>query len=123
MTEFDPKQLEARLIAALGPQREIGEVTFKPMFGGITGYTCGRNFASLSNVGLALKLSPSDREALLNEPGTRPLQYEPNSPPSKQSVVVSDVILADDARLGAWVARSMVHCQMQPLPKKRKPKA
>jgi TfoX/Sxy family transcriptional regulator of competence genes len=115
----EPKTLQGHIEAALGPMLAHQEVTFKPMFGGITGYTRGRNFASLSNVGLALKLSKPDMAALLLLPGARPLQYEPNAPVSKQSVVVPDTMLADAADLSAWLERSMAHCQTLPLPKKK----
>src|SRR5689334_12491474 len=118
----DPKALQQRLEAVLGRGLDVHEVTFRPMFGGITGYTKGRNFASLSNVGLALKLDGPSREALLAVPGARPLQYEPEMPPSKQSVTLPEAILADDGLLLGWVERSMAFCQTQPLPKKKAPK-
>lgn len=121
--EFDAKALQQRLEEVLGASREAHEVTFKPMFGGVTGYTRGRNFVSLSNVGLALKLDAEQREALLKEPGARPLQYDPSMPPSKHSVTVPDVMLDDTDRLRAWVEKSITYCQTQPLPKKRAPKA
>lgn len=119
MTEFDPKALQQKLEQVLGAGRDVHEVTFKPMFGGVTGYTRGRNFVSLSNVGLALKLDAPDREALLTEPGARPLQYDPSMPPSKQSVTVPDAMLDDPDALHSWVERSIRYCQTQPLPKKR----
>ena len=39
-----------------------GEMTFRPMFGGICAYIGGRVFASLSDVGLALKLAPGSQQ-------------------------------------------------------------
>lgn len=116
---FDPKTLQHRLETVLGRGLDVHEVTFRPMFGGITGYTRGRNFVSLSNVGLALKLDANSRDELLAVPGAKPLQYDPEMPPSKQSVTVPETILEDDARLQGWVERSILHCQTLPPPKKK----
>ncbi len=120
MSPHEPKALRARLEELLGPRLDVHEVTFRPMFGGITGYTRGRNFASLSNMGLALKLSPADIQELLGVEGARPLRYEPDDPPSKSAVLLPDRLLGDDAFMGAWIDRSMQYCQTLPLPKKRK---
>lgn len=70
-------------------------------------YVGGKPFASLSNVGLALKMSATLRSALLKIPGARPLQYEPTSPPSKTYVVVPDNMLEDVELLSTWVEQSM----------------
>jgi len=82
------------------------ELRFKPMFGGVGVYANGRMCMSLSNVGLALKLGPVERAQLLAVKGSKPLQYEPNSPPSKSYLVVPDSILRDRAELGRWIALS-----------------
>lgn len=121
MTPFEPKTLQTRLVQVLGVGLDVHEITFRPMFGGITGYTSGRNFASLSDVGLAFKLSAVDRETLLTEPGARPLRYEAAGPVSKHSVLMPDARLADDAFLAAWLERSIGFCQTLPLPKRRTP--
>jgi TfoX/Sxy family transcriptional regulator of competence genes len=76
----DPKLLQVICTKASPPDLEL---SFRPMFGGIMGYASGKVFASLSDVGLALKLTGADREALLAIPGSKPLQYEPDQPPSK----------------------------------------
>jgi TfoX/Sxy family transcriptional regulator of competence genes len=74
-----PKTLQAILQAAAPPELEL---TFRPMFGGIMGYGEGKVFASLSDVGLALKLSGEDHAELLSLEGSKPLRYEPESPPA-----------------------------------------
>ena len=89
------------------------------MFGGITAYAGERNFASLSDVGLALKLSKADREALIAE-GGHPLQYEPDATPSKSAVVVPGTMLSDPARLGEWALKSAKHVQALAAPKPRR---
>jgi TfoX/Sxy family transcriptional regulator of competence genes len=99
----DPKALQTICARAAPPDLEL---TFKPMFGGIMAYAEGKVFASLSDVGLAFKLSGADREDLLAIPGSKPLRYEPDQPPSKSYVVVPDDMLSDLASLRVWISRS-----------------
>lgn len=80
------------------------------MFGGVTGYAGERNFASLSDVGLALKLSRADREALIAA-GGKPLQYDPDATPSKTAVVLPTAIVADSEALSEWALKSARHVQ------------
>jgi len=112
-----PAALRARLEQAVGNSLELA---FRPMFGGICAYSGGRIFASLSDVGLALKLSAEDRAALLKEPGAAPLQYEPNTPPSREYVTVPPQILADDAALAGWSRRSAAYAASLPAKAKRR---
>jgi TfoX/Sxy family transcriptional regulator of competence genes len=98
------------------------ELLFRPMFGGIGAYADGRMFCSLSDVGLALKFGPEERDALLRVKGAKPLQYEPAMPPSKSYVVVPDAMLTDRKALGTWIAKSAAFVKSAPAkkPKKRK---
>jgi len=98
-----PKALQATLERAAPPELEL---TFRPMFGGIMGYASGKVFASLSDVGLALKLSGDDHAALLAVEGAKPLQYEPGTPISKSYVVVPEAMLGNPEQLRGWIARS-----------------
>jgi TfoX/Sxy family transcriptional regulator of competence genes len=98
----DPKALQSALLSA-APELELG---FRPMFGGIMAYSGGLPLASLSDVGLALKVAGADREALLAEPGARPLRYEPDQPESKSYVLVPDGMIGDPERLGGWARRA-----------------
>jgi len=98
-----PTELRKRVEAAAPMELEL---RFRPMFGGIGVYADGRMFLSLNEVGLALKLGEPERAKLLKIPGAKPLQYEPNSPPSKSYVVVPDKMLADRKLLRAWIAAS-----------------
>jgi len=97
----EPKQLQAIFAQAAPPQLEI---RFKPMFGGILAYAFDKPCGSLSDVGLALKLSGSTREDLLAVAGAMPLRYAADRPPSKTYVVVRDSMLADREMLGACIA-------------------
>jgi TfoX/Sxy family transcriptional regulator of competence genes len=95
------------------------ELRFKPMFGGIGAYAFGRMCMSLSDVGLALKLGEAGRQALLRLKGAKPLQYEPDAPPSKSYVVVPDRMLSDPKTLQSWIAKSAAFVRAQE-PRRRK---
>lgn len=95
------------------------DLRFRPMFGGVTGYAHGRNFASLSNIGLALKLPNESHAALLAVPGAKYLQYAPDQPVSKQSLVLPESILGDSSALEHWLRVSIAYVQTLPLPKKK----
>lgn len=104
------RQLE---LAAEELPPDVG-LRFRAMFGGIGAYGRDRMFASLSDAGLALKLSPADRAALLAEEGARPLQYEEDGPVSKEYVVVPSRIGGDATSLAGWVRRSVDHAATKP---------
>ena len=99
----DPKRLQAELEAAV-PDIALA---FRPMFGGILAYADGKPVASLSNVGLALKLAAEDQDALLKTKGAKRLQYEPNQPPSKSYIVVPPALMKDTRRFHDWVLKSV----------------
>jgi len=110
-----PADLEARMRAA-APDVEL---SFRKMFGGIMGYAAGVVFASLSDVGLALKLAGADRDRALALPGAMPLRYEPDAPPSKSYVVLPPAIVGDDAALHDWIVTSVR--SLRPKAAKRAP--
>jgi TfoX/Sxy family transcriptional regulator of competence genes len=99
----DPKALQQLLTAAAPPDLALA---FKPMFGGILAYLDGKAFASLSDMGLALKAGPALMAALLAEPGARPLRYRPDDPPSKSYVLAPEAMLTDRDALRGWIARA-----------------
>lgn len=101
--EHDPEELKAVMEAA-SPQDL--EIEFRAMFGGIMAYTAGQVFASLSNVGLALKMNGADHASLSEVPGVKPLRYEPDDPPSKSYLVLPDALMSDPDSLRSWMARS-----------------
>ncbi|MEL4893296.1 TfoX/Sxy family protein [Xanthomonas protegens] len=102
--KHDPTLLQSVLADAAPPELEV---TFRPMFGGRFAYADGKPFASLSDVGLALKFTGSERDALLALPGAAPLRYEPDQPASKSYVVVPETMLSEPAELRSWVMRSV----------------
>lgn len=100
----DPKLLQPILAGAAPPEVDV---TFRPMFGGLFAYADGKPFASLSNVGLALKFSGSEFDTMLALPGAAPLRYEQDQPASKSYVVVPEPMLSEPDELRAWVLRSV----------------
>jgi TfoX/Sxy family transcriptional regulator of competence genes len=101
--EHNPEELKAVMEAASPPDLELG---FRPIFGGIFGYSAGQAFSSLSNVGLALKMTGADHVALSEVPDVKPLRYEPDDPPSKSYLLLPNAMLSDPNSLRSWMARS-----------------
>lgn len=122
MTKYSLEQLQDNLSQAAELLGIDAELTFRAMFGGITGYYQGRNFASLSNIGLALKLPADAQDELLQIEGAKRLQYEPDAPVSKQSIVVPDTMLTETDKLAEWVKRSTDYVLTLPAPKPKKKK-
>lgn len=100
----DPKLLLSILSGAAPPDLDV---TSRAMFGGFIAYADGKPFASISDVGLALKFAGGDREAILTLPGAAPLRYEPDQPSSKSYVVLPDELLSDPKALRSWIVRSI----------------
>ena len=117
MNQTSLEELQNHLSAAAETLTLDRELTFKPMFGGISGYVAGRVFASLSDMGLALKLPPDAQGELLAQPGAKRLQYDPDAPPSKQSIVVPPEMQAQPEMLAVWVRRSVDYVMTLPAPK------
>ncbi len=88
------------------------------MFGGACAYVNGRVFASLSNVGLALKIDGETAKTWLGK-GGKWLQYEPDAPISKMYIVVPAEVLNDEGALSARVEKSVAHVLALPAPKSR----
>jgi len=116
MTHHDPKNLQA-LIEDAAPQG--ADLSFRPMFGGILAYADGKPAASLSNMGLAVKLAGEDREALIAAGGT-PLRYEPDSPPSKTYTLLPESMLHDSAAIGRWLELCIAGLANAPARRARK---
>ena len=109
--------MENQLVAAA--ESFALELEFKPMFGGVCAYVESRVFASLSNVGLALKLSPAAQMELLKLEAAKRLQYETDSTPSKQYIVVPPEVWTDQRDLAVWLKQSVDFVTAQPTPRPR----
>ena len=117
MSEPSLNEMQDRLSRAAEARSLDRDLTFKPMFGGVCAYTGGRVFASLSDIGLALKLPPDAQAEMLTHPGAKRLQYEPDAPPSKQYIVVPPPMQTDTDALAVWLVRSADYVLAQPAPK------
>ncbi|WP_428392910.1 TfoX/Sxy family protein [Lichenicoccus sp.] len=100
--KHNPRHLQEMMQRAATPDLPI---SFRPMFGGIMGHAEGKPFASLSDVGLALKLFGTDHAELLGYEGATALRDEPDKPASKSYVVVPTTMLSDPDALRTWIAR------------------
>jgi len=121
MWDSDANEMQTVIEAALGPEAGAYDMHFRPMFGGIMAYTHGRPFASLSNAGIAVKLS-TDQKVSLEKSGGYALRYQPDDPPSKSYMVIPLVIVeAGGKALTEWLKTSMNHCKSLTL-KKCKPR-
>ncbi|MBV8972298.1 MAG: TfoX/Sxy family protein [Sphingomonadaceae bacterium] len=103
----DPADLQARMLAA-APDIEL---SFRKMFGGIMGYAAEVPFASLSDVGLALKFFGAEHSRALALPGAKALQYEPGAPVSKSYVVLPAEVVEDANLLHEWIVTSANNLQ------------
>ncbi len=83
-------------------------------------YAFGRPFASLSNAGIAVKLSEDDRSQLIENKDGYPLRYKPSDPPSKSyTVIPKSIVEAGGEALKNWLVLSMNYCKSLPLSKKK----
>ena len=113
---YDPQILRS-LVAAAEPEGVT--FTFRAMFGGLMVYADGRPLASLSDVGVGLKLGADDREEILAESGAEMLRYEPDAAPSKSYVRLPDAVVDDPERLSEWVGRGVRFVASAPFKKRR----
>ncbi len=118
--ETDLEKMREQLVRAIKTLPVARDWVFKPMFGGVSGYVEGRVYASLSNIGLALKLAPIAQEQLLSLEGAKRLRYEPDAPESKQYIVVPESVYRAEKELAAWVERSVDYVLSLPAPKPKR---
>lgn len=120
MWDADPKELRQIIEEVIGPRAIENELRFRSMFGGIMAYAYGRPFASLSNAGIAVKLSAHDRQVFINEYGGYPLRYKPSDPPSKSYMVIPMAMVEKRGDgLEEWLIKSITHVKTLPLKKKK----
>ncbi len=106
------------ILDASGPELErSATIECKHFFSGAAAYADGRIFMTLTTVGLALKLSASDRAALVDQ-GATFLRYFPRGPIKKDYVVLPDSIRNDDVALAPWIDASVEFCKTLPRPRK-----
>ena len=82
------------------------EITCKHFFSGAAAYVGGEVFMSLTPAGLALKLSPGDRERAIAEVAA-PLRYFPKAPVKKGYAVLPAEVIDNERTFRTWVFRSI----------------
>jgi hypothetical protein len=121
MSDHSLEGMQAAIVRCL--PKDSADLRFKPMFGGAMGYIQDRPFASLSSLGLGIKLSPNAQDELLKVEGAKRLQYPGDPSPSKQYIWVPGAWLENnDTLLTPWLERSADYVVSLPLTKK-KPKS
>ena len=122
MVESYVRELRSILDDAAPNSVRSGAIECKHFFSGAAAYVDGRIFISLTPVGLALKMSASDRAALL-EQGATPLRYFPKAPLKKDYAVIPESIRGDAAALARWIDASVVYCETLPAPRRARGRA
>lgn len=100
-------------VAAVAPDAGF---RVRAMFGGAGAYAHERMFASLSDVGLALKLPAASQADLLALPGAERLRYDADATPSRHYIVVPPAVREDAALLAPWVRRAIDYVITLPPP-------
>ena len=95
------ESLAERMRAALEGTQGVSE---KKMFGGLAFLLNGNMCCGVSKDEMMLRLGAEGAEAALSEKYTRPMDF--TGKPLKSMVYVQKPGFADDADLGAWVARA-----------------
>lgn len=119
MASEELEALKREIDEAVAISGRSEEMTHKPMFGGVCSYADGRVFASLSNVGIGLKLSAKDQEEALKIEGAKRLQYEESMPPSKSYIVLPATLRSSPEQFASWVDLSVKYVLTLPAPKKK----
>ena len=91
-------------------------VTRRPMFGYASAFVNGNMFAGTFQDTIVVRLTETDRGALLKVKGAAP--FEPMGHPMKEYVVVPGADVAKPAALAKWVAQA--HTYAKTLPAKEK---
>jgi len=85
------------------------EFDCRHFFGGAAAYANGNIFASLTPVGLALKLPPDAQATVLKMDGASPLRYFPKAPIKKEYAVLPSEIVEDIGSCHYWFDISVTH--------------
>ncbi len=105
------KQYFERLSALVSraiPQTPRGvRLQCKHFFSGAALYVNGKICASLTPVGLAVKLPEQSRARLVSTRRARPLRYFPAGPIKREYVALSRAILENPSQLRRWLTGSI----------------
>jgi TfoX/Sxy family transcriptional regulator of competence genes len=89
----------------------------KHFFSGAAVYADGRICITLTPAGFAIKLPKALRDELMEEEGTKNLQYFSNAPIKKEYVVLPQRMLDDRDTFSFWVEKSIEYVLTLPQPK------
>jgi len=96
------------LVSTAIPRTPRGvQLQCKHFFSGAALYVNGKICASLTPVGLALKLPEPSRARLVSTRRGRPLRYFPAGPIKKEYVALSRAILGNPVQLRRWLTGSI----------------
>ncbi len=110
------------LVSTAIPRTPRGvQLQCKHFFSGAALYVNGKICASLTPVGLALKLPEPSRARLVSTRRGRPLRYFPAGPIKKEYVALSRAILANPLQLRRWLTGSIQYVAGRSLVAKRLP--
>jgi TfoX/Sxy family transcriptional regulator of competence genes len=112
-----------RLSALVGgavPRTARGvQLQCKHFFSGAALYANGKICASLTPVGLAVKLPERSRTRLVRTRRARPLRYFPAGPIKKEYVALSRAILDNPLQVRRWLTGSIAYVTGHSVPMKK----
>jgi TfoX/Sxy family transcriptional regulator of competence genes len=92
-------------------------IVLKKMFGYLCAFVNGNLFTGLFRQSMIFRLSPADRAAFLDQPGT--VEFEPMPGHKMKSyVLVHDPFAADEETLGDWAKCALQFASALPAKKK-----
>ena len=110
------------LVTTAVPRTPRGvQLQCKHFFSGAALYVNGKICASLTPVGLALKLPEPSRARLVSTRRGRPLRYFPAGPIKKEYVALSRAMLANPLQLRRWLTGSIQYVAGRSLVAKQLP--
>jgi TfoX/Sxy family transcriptional regulator of competence genes len=105
------------LMAEISPNlATTANLEIKHFFSGAAVYADGRICITFTPAGFALKLPTGLRDELLEQAGTKTLQYFPEAPIKKDYVVLPQRMLDDRDTLCFWVDKSIEYALTLPQP-------
>ena len=107
-------KLAARIRTALAGRKDVVE---KEMFGGIAFMVRGHMSCGVVGSNLMVRVDTADHEALVREPGARPMDF--TGRPMPGFLYVEGLGTATTAALRRWVDRATAHAEAKPKKAKK----
>ena len=116
------ERLSALVSAAVPHRPRRVRLQCKHFFSGAALYANGKICASLTPVGLAVKLPEPARTHLVRTRRARPLRYFPAGPIKKEYVALSRAVLDNALQVRRWLTGSIAYVTGHSLPVKKLPR-